>query len=307
MEKFDSDGYPLDNKNLTQNVKDEFSSAVNKQKGRISRKLVEKNFFISDKQKKSWNENGYILLKNFCSRRFCQDLNNEVIRIIHSIVSKDDKFSHAYAGEGHIAIREMKPYEKANDIEDEISKLFRLHSRGIFKEFIFREDLLNILEDILGKNIDCFLSQFIFKNPGAWGQPWHQDSSYFPFDREPQVGVWIATSKATLENGCLVVLPGSHKESLHEHLPDEREGANYGYTEIKDHDFTEEVPMFLEEGDVLIFHSFLMHKSYDNKSQERRTAMVYHFAETGTVYGDIDSPTNEWISVRGKGVKIENS
>ena len=52
MEKFDSDGYPLDNKNLTQNVKDEFSSAVNKQKGRISRKLVEKNFFISDKQKK---------------------------------------------------------------------------------------------------------------------------------------------------------------------------------------------------------------------------------------------------------------
>lgn len=159
-----------------------------------------------------------------------------------------------------------------------------------------------MLEDILGPDVDCFLSQFIFKNPGAWGQPWHQDSSYFPFDREPQVAAWLATSEATLENGCLVVLPGSHKESLHEHLPDERQGSNYGYTEIKDHDFTNEIPMTLEKGDLLLFHSFLMHKSYDNESNSRRTAMVYHFAETDTDFGEVDSPTNEWISIRGKGL-----
>ena len=60
--------------------------------------------------------------------------------------------------------------------------------------------------------------------------------------------------------------------------------------------------MTLNKGDLLLFHSFLMHKSYDNKSDSRRTAMVYHFAETGTDYGAIDSPTNEWISFRGRGV-----
>ena len=301
MEKFDSSGFPED-RDLSKTSKEEFSSAVNRQKGRVSRKLVEKNLYISKEQKKSWNEEGYILLKGFCSEEFCDELNQEVIEIIHSIVKKEDGFSHAYAGNGHLAIREMKPNQNAKNIEDEISKLFRIHSTGSFKDFIYREDLLNILEDLLGGDIDCFLSQFIFKNPGAWGQPWHQDSSYFPFDREPQVGVWIATSKATLENGCLVVLPESHLEPLHEHLPDERENSNYGYTEIKDHDFSKEIPMLLDKGDVLIFHSFLMHKSYDNKSSERRTAMVYHFAETGTNFGDIDSPTNEWISVRGKGL-----
>ncbi len=63
--------------------------------------------------------------------------------------------------------------------------------------------------------------------------------------------------------------------------------------------------MLLDNGDVLICHSFLMHKSYDNKSRERRTAMVYHFAETGTNFGEVDSPTNEWISVRGKGLVHE--
>ena len=283
MEKIESSGVPED-RDVSK------TSAVNRLKGRVSRKLVEKNLYISKEQKKSWNEEGYILLKGFCSEKFCDELNQEVIEIIHSIVKKEDGFSHAYAGNGHLAIREMKPNQNAKNIEDEISKLFRIHSTGSFKDFIHRED---------------FLSQFIFKNPGAWGQPWHQDSSYFPFDREPQVGVWIATSKATLENGCLVVLPESHLEPLHEHLPDERENSNYGYTEIKDHDFSKEIPMLLDKGDVLIFHSFLMHKSYDNKSTERRTAMVYHFAETGTNFGDLDSPTNEWISVRGKGLLNE--
>ena len=292
----------MDRKDIDQQSKEDFSNKVNEQVGRTAKVMLKKTKFMTENQKKSWNESGYILIKNFVDNKFCDDMNNEVSRIIKSLVPEDGTFSHAYAGDGHIAIREMKPSPNATKIEDEISKLFRIHSKGIFNEFINDENLCNILEDILGPNIDCFLSQFIFKNPGAWGQPWHQDSSYFPFDREPQVAAWLATSEATLENGCLVVLPGSHQESLHEHLPDDREGSNYGYTEIKDHDFSLEKPILLNRGDLLLFHSFLMHKSYDNKSDSRRTAMVYHFAETGTGYGEVDSPTNEWISIRGIGL-----
>jgi ectoine hydroxylase-related dioxygenase (phytanoyl-CoA dioxygenase family) len=292
----------MDRKDIDQESKKEFSSKVNEQAGRTSKREVFQTKHMTIDQKNSWNEFGFILIPNFVDEKFCDEMNKEVINIIKSIIPEESAFSHAYAGDGHIAIREMKPTEDPKSIEDEISKLFRIHSRGIFNEFINNEVLCDILEDILGPNVDCFLSQFIFKNPGAWGQPWHQDSSYFPFDREPQVGAWLATSEATLENGCLVILPGSHKEHLHEHLPDDRKGSNYGYTEIKDHDFSQETPMTLNTGDLLLFHSFLMHKSYDNNSQARRTAMVYHFAETGTDFGPVDSPTNEWISVRGKGL-----
>ena len=292
----------MDRKDIDQESKKEFSSKVNEQAGRTSKREVFQTKHMTIDQKNSWNEFGYILIPNFVDEKFCDEMNKEVMNIIKSIIPEESAFSHAYAGDGHIAIREMKPTEDPKSIEDEISKLFRIHSRGIFNEFINNEVLCDILEDILGPNVDCFLSQFIFKNPGAWGQPWHQDSSYFPFDREPQVGAWLATSEATLENGCLVILPGSHKEHLHEHLPDDRKGSNYGYTEIKDHDFSQETPMTLNTGDLLLFHSFLMHKSYDNNSQARRTAMVYHFAETGTDFGPVDSPTNEWISVRGKGL-----
>ena len=282
--------------------KEEFTNRINKQKGRISSKLIEETKYLSQTQKQSWNEKGFILIPNFFPEDKCIEINQTVIDIVRSMVGNSEGFNHAYIDQGHIGIREMKPSHKIENIEDEMSKVFRLHQTGIFNEFIKRDDLLNIVEDILGENIDCFLSQFIFKNPGAWGQPWHQDSSYFPFDRAPQVGAWLATSAATKENGCLVILPGSHKEVIHEHLPDDRPGSNYGYTEIKDHDFKKEMPLFLNTGDLLLFHSFLMHKSYDNKSNNRRTAMVYHFAETGTDFGELDSPTNEWISVRGKGL-----
>ena len=282
--------------------KEEFTNRINKQKGRISSKLIEETKYLSQTQKQSWNEKGFILIPNFFPEDKCIEINQTVIDIVRSMVGNSKEFNHAYIDQGHIGIREMKPSHKIENIEDEMSKVFRLHQTGIFNEFIKRDDLLNIVEDILGENIDCFLSQFIFKNPGAWGQPWHQDSSYFPFDRAPQVGAWLATSAATKENGCLVILPGSHKEVIHEHLPDDRPGSNYGYTEIKDHDFKKEMPLFLNTGDLLLIHSFLMHKSYDNKSNNRRTAMVYHFAETGTDFGELDSPTNEWISVRGKGL-----
>ena len=292
----------MDREDITETAKKEFSSKVNQQRGEISSKIIKEPKFLSEKQKNSWNNNGFILLKNFYPENSCSEMNSAVKDIINTMVGPEDPFSHAYEKDGYIGIREMKPNPEAKTIHDEMSKIFRLHGKGIFNDFIKNKRLLDLLEDILGKNIDCFLSQYIFKNPGAWGQPWHQDSSYFPFDRHPQVGAWVATSPATIENGCLVVLPGSHKERLHEHVPDDREGSNYGYTEIKDQDFKNQTPVTLETGDLLLFHSFLMHKSYDNESKSKRTAVVFHFAETGTEYGQLDSPTNEWISVRGSGL-----
>jgi ectoine hydroxylase-related dioxygenase (phytanoyl-CoA dioxygenase family) len=154
-------------------------------------------------------------------------------------------------------------------------------------------------------DIDCFLSQFIFKNPGAWGQPWHQDSYYFPFDPpRPVVGVWLAVTEATLENGCLHVLPGSHSEPVHEHQPDRRVGANYGYVEIVDHDMSACEPVLMEPGDLLVFDSHLMHRSTDNVSAGLRAAMVFHFAAAGTVDRTEELrgyTVNDWLPVRRNG------
>jgi ectoine hydroxylase-related dioxygenase (phytanoyl-CoA dioxygenase family) len=118
--------------------------------------------------------------------------------------------------------------------------------------------------------------------------------------------VWLALSKATLENGCLWVLPGSHREPIHKHVPDRRPEANRGYLEIVDHAFDDRTPVTMEPGDVLFFHSFLMHMSTDNVTDYRRSAMVYHYGRAGTQVSPRLPPervaalnnVNRWVPVR---------
>ena len=165
--------------------------------------------------------------------------------------------------------------------------------------------IVDIVEGLLGPDLDCFQSQFIFKNPGVIGQPWHQDSYYFRFDRQPQVGVWLALSRATLENGCLWVLPGSHKAIIHEHVPDRRPEANRAYMEIVSEDDSARQSALMAPGDVLFFHSYLMHMSTDNVAAERRSAMVYHYARAGTRTENEEvaaslAHVNRWVPVRRK-------
>jgi ectoine hydroxylase-related dioxygenase (phytanoyl-CoA dioxygenase family) len=169
-------------------------------------------------------------------------------------------------------------------VEDRVAKVFRIARDPVFHEFATRPEVLALVRSALGTDrISTFLSQFIFKNAGAWGQPWHQDSFYFPFEpARPVIGVWLAVTEATLENGCLHVLPGSHREPVHTHVPDRRPDAQFGYVEIVDHDMAASTPVLMQPGDVLLFDSHLMHRSTDNASAGLRAAMVYHYASTGT-------------------------
>jgi phytanoyl-CoA hydroxylase len=168
--------------------------------------------------------------------------------------------------------------------EDLVSKVFGLARDPVFHEFATSDVITDRVAQILGTDdVDVFLSQFIFKNAGAWGQPWHQDSYYFPFDPpRPVVGVWLAISEATRANGCLHVLPGSHREPVKTHVDDRRPNANYGYVEIVDHDMTGSVPVLMQPGDLLLFDSHLMHRSTDNETDGVRAAMVFHYARAGT-------------------------
>jgi ectoine hydroxylase-related dioxygenase (phytanoyl-CoA dioxygenase family) len=163
-----------------------------------------------------------------------------------------------------------------------VSKLFNPHLSGSTAAFAEDSRLAQIAGQLLATpDADVFQSMFILKNSGAWGQPWHQDSFYFNFDPQPQLGAWLAITEATLTNGCLWVLPGSHRTALAEHAPDRRPGANQGYLEIEGLDDGAAVPVTMQPGDLLLFHSFLKHRSSDNTDTSRRAAMVLHYAPAG--------------------------
>lgn len=227
----------------------------------------------------AYERDGLLVLRGFASAADAEAMLAEAVSLTR----------RADAG-ASIAPAFVQPESNLADVvpghpEDATSKIFRMHRLEPFHAFAVRPDLTTTVAALLGSDdVDCFGSQFIFKNPGAWGQPCHQDSHYFPFDEPcPVVGAWLAVTEATVDNGCLWVVPGSHTEPTHEHVPDQRPDANLGYMEIVDHDLSSAVPVEMTAGDLLLFDSFLMHFSSDNLSDRRRGAMIFHFAPEGTV------------------------
>jgi ectoine hydroxylase-related dioxygenase (phytanoyl-CoA dioxygenase family) len=244
-----------------------------------------------------WSRDGFVLLRGFAQAPLLDAMLERVVALARDAAAGRSIGDAYVLPEPALCDPEAAP-------EAQLSKLFRVHRQEtVFREFARDPRLLDVVESLLGPELDCFLSQFIFKRPGALGQPWHQDVFYFPFDRGPQGGVWLAVTEAREDNGPLWVLPGSHREPLHDVVRDSREHAPFGYFEIVDHDTKGAVPVLMEPGDLLVFHSHLMHRSTDNESSRMRAAMVYHYAAAGTVDQSQEKwgftpPNVDWMPVR---------
>jgi ectoine hydroxylase-related dioxygenase (phytanoyl-CoA dioxygenase family) len=243
--------------------------------------------------REAFDRDGFVRLSGFADQAMCDAMLERVVTLTRQ---------HA-EGRGRVGLvlseANLASTSPAGQPEDLVSKVFLLHRDEVFGAFARDPAVTDLVAELIAPELDCFLSQFIFKNPGAWGQPWHQDSYYFPFEpARPIVGVWLAVTEATLGNGCLHVLPGSHREPVHEHVPDRRPNANIGYVEIVDHDMRGAVPVLMDPGDLLLFDSHLMHRSTDNTTDGIRAAMVYHYAVTGTRVLAAKSPVVDFETVR---------
>ena len=262
---------------------------------------------LTPAQRSSWTEQGFVRISGFAAADTCNAMLRRVTDVVRDPALAAE-LSAKVVPESNKAGQEV-PHAHP---EEAVSKIFHLHRDPVFARFAHSPDVVDLVAELIATvpapapapDVDVFLSQFIFKTAGAWGQPWHQDSFYFPFEpARPVVGVWLAVTEATLRNGCLHVLPGSQTEPVHTHIPDRRPGANYGYFEIVDHDMAAAEPVLMDPGDLLVFDSHLMHCSTDNQSDGIRAAMVYHYAAAGTVdHSEEYFPsTNDWVPVRRHG------
>jgi phytanoyl-CoA hydroxylase len=255
---------------------------------------------LSGDQHRQWLNSGFIVIPGAFDAR--------AMTVLHEAARElavDLEAGRAPAGP--YAVTESVLDDPAKALPEKLSKIFRVHRAcAPFRALTDHVEVLDWVAELVGANADCFLSQFIFKLPGALGQPWHQDAFYFPFSGPPQLGLWIAVTDAALDNGPLWVLPGSHVEPVHRAERDPRAHANPAYYEIRDHDFSAAQPMLMNTGDALLFHGRLMHKSTDNESSRRRAAMVYHFATSDTLDHSIERfgkamPNVDWMPLLRNG------
>ena len=135
--------------------------------------------------------------------------------------------------------------------------------------------LSRLLDQLIGENHRMIQDTALLKPPfhGA-EKPWHQDSAYF--DLAPitaVVGVWVALDPATVENGCMQVIPGSHLggPAPHYHIRDcQLEDSRVAVDDA--------VVVPLEPGGALFFSALLHHGTPPNTSGDRRRAVQLHYA-----------------------------
>ncbi len=151
----------------------------------------------------------------------------------------------------------------------------------VVRETLFNSATLKVLTSVIGPNVKCMQSMLFIKSAGKPGQAWHQDEDYIPTRDRSLTGGWIALDDATVENGCLWVIPGSHRPGVlweQEWHGDRRfdcsdESVGFPY---RDEDA---IPVEVSAGSVVFFNGYLLHRSLPNTAPEGtyRRALVNHF------------------------------
>jgi phytanoyl-CoA hydroxylase len=141
-----------------------------------------------------------------------------------------------------------------------------------------RESTLDCVESLLGPDIKFFSDQFFIKPPGGIEKTYHQDSPYFTIEPMALVTAWAALDDATVTNGCLYIVPGSHRNGALDHseawLVGDRTNMRIPDREI---DRSKEHPVLLKAGDVSFHHSLILHRSGPNTSSQFRRGYAVHY------------------------------
>jgi phytanoyl-CoA hydroxylase len=169
---------------------------------------------------------------------------------------------------------------KARTRNEAIAKIQDFENDPELYSYAEDERLLHCLEAFIGHDIFSIHTMLINKPPGVDGRhPLHQDLLYFPFrPADKIIATWTALEPATRENGCLVVLPGSHKGELLPHENVDWEFVNGGYWGAKGiGSDAERVYLEMDSGDTVFFHPILIHGSGRNRSDGPRRAISAHY------------------------------
>jgi ectoine hydroxylase-related dioxygenase (phytanoyl-CoA dioxygenase family) len=229
---------------------------------------------LSEDQIKSFNRDGYVIIKNFLSRQETDKLYTTAIE--DSSISKNAL--------------------DLNDLSGKKTKLSLWFTPGndVFGYLIRSERMLKAVARLIDSDAPVchYHSKLMQKEPrvgGAW--EWHQDYGYWYKNQfvfpDQLLSVMVALTKATKENGCLQIIRGSHKMGKLNHgFSGEQVGADMVMVNNALRTM-ELVYCEIDPGDALIFHSNLLHRSEANLSPDPRWSIISVYnAQSNPAYNE---------------------
>jgi ectoine hydroxylase-related dioxygenase (phytanoyl-CoA dioxygenase family) len=227
---------------------------------------------------------------------------------MHRTIDGADRLAAQYREDGYSVAREALTPAEVGALLDEAMRLCREEAAGLtgaeaaagdaddmgrflaihfphklsplMRSALAHPCILDVLTRVIGPNVKCMQSMLFIKNAGKPGQAWHQDEDFIPTRDRSLGAAWIALDDATLDNGCLWVIPGSHRPGI---LWPLRPHGNPEYDvtpESFDFPYRDEdaIPVEVSAGSIVFFNGYRLHKSLRNRRKSGfRRALVNHY------------------------------
>ena len=237
--------------------------------------MSDTNESLSGEQAARYVEQGFLAVENLFGAPEVDELNADLIKLAR----------------GGYPCESLQPVPGRLSDNEALERILCIHMphflSPVIRRYTAHPPMAEVLGRIVGAHlceglwdgaVKCMQSMFFAKPPGKPGQAWHQDEIYIPTRDRSLCGAWIALDDATVENGCMWVLPGSHRPGVlypqKEHgRNDEFDDAPESYGFEADGEIAVEVPA----GAVVFFNGYLLHRSRKNRSGGYRRALVNHY------------------------------
>jgi phytanoyl-CoA hydroxylase len=166
--------------------------------------------------------------------------------------------------------------EQRDDLRraDRIRVFFHLcHRDPWFWTYATQPKFTRIIAALLGPAPRLYTDQLFVKGPyNGSAVPYHQDAAYWPVEPMNMISCWMAIDDATIENGCVRVIPGTHRKFMpHTHFTSGPQSLGLLDHEV---DAATEVSVELPAGSCMFHHSLLIHRSEANSSSKSRRGLV---------------------------------
>jgi phytanoyl-CoA hydroxylase len=223
-----------------------------------------------------FNENGYIVLRGFAKEIECNAiLDIAKVHIKYKVEPIETEKEY------HLQSKEQRVNRVDYDsrVDGTIRRLRQAYNRDIiFKNWMENREIIPILEQILDDKVvitTAHHNSIMTKMPKESTQTrWHQDIRYWSFSNSNLVSVWLALGEENSQNGALEFIPKSHNMKFNTYQFDEKE---YFRDDLKENMslINTKKSINLSKGDVLIFHSKLLHRADKNSTDKPKISFVY--------------------------------
>jgi phytanoyl-CoA hydroxylase len=225
---------------------------------------------VTDEEIARFYEQGYLAVHDAFS---AQEVESALAGLLHLLSGNVPGFKgvmYEHAAQG-IAVEEM-PAEEKQDYVRKFMWFVKYEER--LQALAHHPKLLGVVERIVGETPVLFQDMALLKPPRMGREkPWHQDHAYFELPLEARVvGCWIALDEATTDNGCMIVIPGTHRQGPVVHF--KRRDWQICDTHVKNQ---RAVAVPLKPGGCLFFSSLIHHGTPTNFSNQRRRAVQFHY------------------------------